>query len=275
MPMGKKQMTRLMPAGLLLGALLLSACESKKKETYVDLPVETLYNQASDAMMTGEYDVAARLFEEVEQQHPYSVWATKAQLMAAYSYYLKDKFDEAILAADRFIQLHPGNRDAAYAYYLKAISYYAQIADVQRDQGLTELAMNMLNEVVRRFPESPYARDARVKYDLTRDHMAGKEMEIGRYYMKSGHYGAAVARFRQVIERFQTTSHVPEALLRLTECYLAIGVKEEAQTAAAVLGHNFPGSDWYEDAYALLTGVKLQPRENEGSWISRAFKSVF
>lgn len=275
MPMGKKQMTRLMPAGLLLGALLLSACESKKKETYVDLPVETLYNQASDAMMTGEYDVAARLFEEVEQQHPYSVWATKAQLMAAYSYYLKDKFDEAILAADRFIQLHPGNRDAAYAYYLKAISYYAQIADVQRDQGLTELAMNMLDEVVRRFPESPYARDARVKYDLTRDHMAGKEMEIGRYYMKSGHYGAAVARFRQVIERFQTTSHVPEALLRLTECYLAIGVKEEAQTAAAVLGHNFPGSDWYEDAYALLTGVKLQPRENEGSWISRAFKSVF
>lgn len=268
-------MTSPLRVALLLSALVLAGCASQKDETtYVEAPVETLYNQATDAMLAGEYAQAVKLFDEVDRQHPYSVWATKAQLMSAYAHYLKDEFDDTIIAADRFIQLHPGNRDVAYAYYLKAISYYAQIADVERDQAMTDLAMKSLDEVSRRFPESPYARDARVKYDLTRDHLAGKEMDIGRYYMKSGHYGAALARFRTVVEKFQTTSHTPEALLRLTECYLAIGIKSEAQTAAAVLGYNFPGSRWYEEAYSLLTGAKLEPRVDEGSWMSRTFNSI-
>ncbi len=257
-------------------ALALAGCSSTEDEqpTYVEAPVDRLYNQAMDAMLEENYTQAAKMFEEVERQHPYSVWATKAQLTAAYAYYQEQRFDTAILTADRFIQLHPGNRDVAYAYYLKAISYYAQIADVSRDQRLTEQAQKALQEVIQRFPDSSYARDARVKFDLVRDHLAGKEMEIARYYMQRGHYGAAIRRFRMVIEQFQTTAHVPEALHRLTECYLAIGIPEEAQAAGAVLGHNFPGSDWYRYSYAMLTGAKLEPEPSEQSWITRAFRSI-
>ena len=202
------------------------------------------------------------------------MWATKAQLMSAYALYQRNKYDESLVALDRFIQLHPGNRDAPYAYYLKALNYYEQIADVGRDQRLTDKALKALEEVVRRFPESVYARDARIKIDLTRDHLAGKEMEIGRFYERSGQEVAAINRYRTVIEKFQTTTHVPEALHRLTECYLAVGLREEAQTSAAVLGHNFPGSPWYQASYALLEGVNLTPAEDQGSWISRALASV-
>jgi outer membrane protein assembly factor BamD len=261
---------------LLVGCALLAlaACGDEPKDTYVEAPVEKLYNDATDAMLNGSFDAASKKFDEVERQHPYSVWATKAQLMSAYALYQRNKYDESLVALDRFIQLHPGNRDAPYAYYLKALNYYEQIADVGRDQRLTDKALKALEEVVRRFPESVYARDARIKIDLTRDHLAGKEMEIGRFYERSGQEVAAINRYRAVIEKFQTTTHVPEALHRLTECYLAVGLREEAQTSAAVLGHNFPGSPWYQASYALLEGANLTPAEDQGSWMSRALASI-
>jgi outer membrane protein assembly factor BamD len=195
--------------------------------------------------------------------------------MAAYAHYQVNEYDEAILAAQRFLQLHPGNKDAAYAYYLIGLSYYEQITDVGRDQRTTEDALKSLDELVRRFPDSAYARDARLKIDLTRDHLAGKEMAVGRYYLKRQEYVAAINRFRTVVEKYQTTNHVAEALHRLVECYLSLGVSKEAQAAAAVLGRNYPGSDWYQDSYNLLAGVKLTPAEDKKSWVSRAFSSVF
>ena len=198
--------------------------------------------------------LAAKEFEEVDRQHPYSVWATKAQIMAAFTYYQSNKYDDAIIALDRFIQLHPGHRDIPYAYYLKGLCYYEQISDVGRDQRMTQQALDALSDVAKRFPDTPYARDARLKVELTIDHLAGKEMDIGRYYEKQHQYVGAINRFRTVIERYQTTTHVPEALHRLVECYLALGVKSEAKETAAVLGFNFPGSDWYQDSYYLVTG---------------------
>ncbi len=254
--------------------IFLAAC-ADDEYAYVEEPVEELYNTAMDDLLDGSYVESARGFDEVERQHPYSVWATRAQIMAAYAYYKNNNYDESILSAARFIQLHPGHRDAAYAYYLKAVSYYERISDVGRDQEMTEQALASLEELVRRYPESSYSRDARLKIDLTRDHLAGKEMNIGRYYLTRAHYVAAINRFRRVIKQFQTTSHVPEALHRLTEAYLALGVPHEAQVAGAVLGHNFPGSDWYLDSYALLEGVDLRPAADRESWISRAFNSIF
>jgi outer membrane protein assembly factor BamD len=188
--------------------------------------------------------------------------------MAGYSHYQNQRYDEAIIALDRFIELHPGNRDAPYAHYLKALSYYEQISDVGRDQKMTRLALDAMREVVRRYPNTNYARDARLKFDLTQDHLAGKDMAIGRYYQRQTDYLAAINRYRAVIERFQTTTHVPEALHRLTECYLALGITDEAQMSAAVLGHNFPGSRWYDDSYALLDNRNLKPQRKENSWLS-------
>ncbi|MDP7641813.1 MAG: outer membrane protein assembly factor BamD, partial [Alphaproteobacteria bacterium] len=219
-------------------SVFLAAC-ADDEDVYNEQPVEDLYNDAMDELLDGSFIDAAKGFDEVERQHPYSVWATRAQIMAAYAYYENNDYDESIISTGRFIKLHPGHRDVAYAYYLNAVSYYEQISDVARDQQITELALLSLEELVRRFPDTSYSRDARLKIDLTRDHLAGKEMSIGRYYLKRINYVAAVNRFRRVIERFQTTSHVPEALHRLTESYLAIGVPHEAQVAAAVLGHNF------------------------------------
>jgi len=260
---------------LLAVLVLVAACADDEKPEYVERPVEELYNTAVDLLEEDEYAAAAMAFDEVERQHPYSQWATRAQLMAAYAHYEADEYDEAIIAADRFIQLHPGHRDVAYAYYLIALSYYEQISDVQRDQRMTQLALGALDEVVKRFPGTDYARDAQLKIDLAYDHLAGKEMAIGRFYLKRGDYVAAINRFRTVIERYQTTSHVPEALHRLTEAYLKLGVVVEAQAAAAVLGHNYPGSPWYEDSYALLVRHQLVPADNDDSWISRAWGSVF
>ncbi len=256
-------------------ALTVGACESTDKDVYIERPVEELYSTAHNAMLAGDYSVAAKGFDEVERQHPYSTWATRAQIMAAFCYYQDNDYDQAIIAAQRFIELHPGHEDTAYAYYLSAISYYEQISDVGRDQNATLLAFDSLEEVTRRYPATPYAKDAKLKLDLARDHLAGKDMEVGRYYLKRGQYIAAVGRFRTVIEQYQTTSHAPEALHRLTEAYLSLGLRQEAQTAAAVLGHNFPRSTWYRDSYALLEGVDLAPQDDEGSWISRAFDSVF
>ena len=237
---------------LVLAVALLAAACASKKDTYVERPVESLYNQAMNEMLDGGYTKAAKSFDEVERQHPYSVWATKAELMSAYALYQANKYDESIVAADRFISLHPGHRDIAYAYYLKALDYYLQIADVGRDQKTTQQAMQALNEVVRRFPDSKYGRDARLKIDLARDHLAGKEMEIGRWYERQGLYLAALNRFKRVIDEYQTTTHVPEALHRLTECYTALGLTDEATKVASVLGYNYPGTEWYGNSYALL-----------------------
>jgi len=242
--------------------LVLAACGSSP-EPYIERPVEEIYNTAVDLLQTGNYEDAAREFDEVERQHPYSQWATRAQIMAAYAYYQDTAYDEAIFAADRFIQLHPGHPDVAYAYYLIGQSYYERISDVKRDQRMTELAQEAFREVLRLFPDSEYGRDAKLKLELTEDHLAGKQMDIGRWYQGREEYVGAINRFHDVIISYQTTSHVPEALLRLVECYMALGVLGEAQNAAAVLGYNFPGSTWYEDAYALLGEHNLVPRLSE------------
>lgn len=238
-------------------------------------PPEYLYNMGMDLLLGGNPVAAAAVFDEVDRQHPYSVWADKAQIMAAYALYKRNKYDDAIVALERFIQLHPGSRDAPYAYYLKALSYYERITDVGRDQDLTRRAMAALDEVVRRYPKSKFARDARLKRDLTNDHLAGSEMGIGRFYLKRKQYLAAINRFRRVVDNYQTTAHVPEALHRLTEAYLALGLEDEAQATAAVLGHNFPGSDWYVDSYALIAETAPATKKEERSWIGRAWNSVF
>ena len=261
---------------VLLAALAVSACGSddKDSERYVERPVQELYNEAVDALRNEQYTRAAERFDDVERQHPYSVWAVKASLMAAFSHYQATDYDEAVLALDRFIQLHPGNSDIAYAYYLRALCFYERISDVVRDQLTTEKALAALREVVRRFPDTSYARDARLKIDLTRDHLAGKEMDVGRYYLTRGHYLAAIRRFRRVVEIYETTTHIPEALHRLTEAYLALGLNNEATKAAAVLGHNYPGSEWYADSYALVGGGSL-PKPEERGFLTRAFDWVF
>lgn len=244
----------------LLSGLMLSACEYEYVDdaAYVERPVEILYNSALNRLQNGQFEEAAIGFEEVERQHPYSVWATKAQIMAAYSLYSNNNYDEAVVALDRFIQLHPSNKDVPYAYYLRALSFYERISDVSRDQGMTKQAMKTLRELVDRFPTSQYARDAKVKIELTLDHLAGKEMDIGRYYMRRAQYLSAINRFKIVVEDYQTTTHVPEALHRMTEAYTALGMKQEAEKTAAVLGHNFPGSEWYIDGYALVEGVNVR-----------------
>ena len=254
-------------AALVLGlsALLLAGCASDEKEAaYVERPVEDIYNEAMDYLEAGKYALAASSFDEVERQHPYSKWATKAQIMAAYTHYASGKYDDAVVTLDRFIELHPGNDDVAYAYYLKGLSYYEQISDVARDQRMTENALKTFTDLVRRFPDTDYARDAQLKVDLAYDHLAGKDMNVGRYYLRAGHELAAIGRFRRVIEKYGTTTHVPEALHRLTEAYLALGVIEEARYTAAVLRHNYADSEWYKDSWALLDKQDLLTAEERG-----------
>ena len=240
-----------------LSMAVLSGCAStnaagKRDTRYVARDVNTLYAAAKDRLDRKQYKVAAALFDEVERQHPYSPWARRAQLMSAFSNYMAREYTPAIEAAQRFLSIHPGNKDAPYAYYLIALSYYEQMSDVTRDQKISDNARNALGEVIRRYPSTRYAADARLKLDLVTDHLAGKEMEIGRYYQRASNWLAASIRFRKVTEDFQTTSHAAEALYRLTECYLALGIPEEAKKSAAVLGANDPGSKWYERAYALM-----------------------
>ena len=219
---------------------------------YVARDVESLYAEAKRRLDIGNPTLAAALFDEVERQHPYSPWARRAQLMSAFSYYVGQDYNKAIASAQRFLSIHPGNKDAPYAYYLIGLSYYEQISDVQRDQKITEQARAALTEVNRRFPTTEYAADARLKLDLVDDHLAGKEMEIGRFYARSGRWLSAQLRFQNVVERYETTSHAPEALYRLTEGSLALGLTEEAVKYAAVLGANYPGNEWYEKAYDLV-----------------------
>ena len=256
-----KAMGRLAIMGLILVVLLTGCAENEKPE--IEQPVEKLYNQGLNYMGEGEYPNAAQSFEELEKQHPYSKWATKAKLMVAYAHYLNNNYDDAILVIDRFIRLHPSNSDVAYAMYLKGLSFYEQISDVTRDQKITELALNAFKDVISRFPQSKYAKDARGKINLANDHLAAKEMEIGRYYHSKHQYLAAINRFREVIENYQTTSHVPEALHRLTEAYLSLGIVDEAKKTAAVLGHNFPGSEWYIDTFEIVEGKRIRTDKEE------------
>jgi len=248
---------RLAILALATGAIMLTAgCGGrggKNRDTaYVARDVDALYQAAKDRLDRGETKQAAALFDEVERQHPYSPWARRAQLMSAFSYYVARDYGKSIQTAQRFLSIHPGNRDAPYAYYLIAISYYEQISDVTRDQKTTQQALAALTELVRRYPDSRYAADARLKIDLVNDHLAGKEMTIGRSYQRSGKWLAATIRFRNVIDQYQTTSHTPEALFRLAECYLSLGIPAEAQKAASVLGANYPASDWYKRAFQLM-----------------------
>jgi outer membrane protein assembly factor BamD len=258
--------------GLVLMAAVLGGCSGDDAQTVEpDLPAEELYAQGQNYLAEGNFKEAARSFEEVERQHPYSQWATRGQIMAAYSYYEANEYEESVAASERFIDLHPGHKDVAYAYYLMGMCYYEQISDVGRDQEMTQRAQESFDELIRRFPESDYSQDAELKVDLIRDHLAGKEMEIGRYYQRREFWLASINRFQTVVENYQTTTHVPEALHRLTESYLALGMTQEAQASAAVLGYNYPGSDWYERTYALLQGQQLEPEDGGSSWLSRVF----
>ncbi|MFZ1742281.1 MAG: outer membrane protein assembly factor BamD [Pontixanthobacter sp.] len=243
---------------LLVGTAMLGGCASMgggkdaKDTAYIARDVETLYASAKERLDRGQAPLAAALFDEVERQHPYSPWARRAQLMSSFSYYVGRDYNKSIASAQRFLSIHPGNKDAPYAYYLIALSYYEQISDVTRDQKVTEQALTALTEVNRRFPTTEYAADARLKLDLVNDHLAGKDMEIGRYYQRSGNWLAAQLRFQNVVDKYQTTSHTAEALYRLSESSLALGVPAEAKKYAAVLGANYPGNEWYEKAYELI-----------------------
>ena len=253
-------------AFLALQAVALVACSSAKETpVYVEQTVEALYNSAVNALEQEQYTIATERFDEVERQHPYSKWATKSQIMSAYSLYMSNKYDEAILALERYIDLHPSSKDTPYAYYLKGLTYYEQISDVGRDQLMTERASSSFAELIKRFPESEYTRDAKIKFELTNDHMAGKEMDVGRYYLNRKMYTAAINRFQLVVDKFQTTTHVPEALHRMVESYLALGLVDEARKAAAVLGHNYASSPWYLDSYAILEDPSVRPVEGK-SW---------
>ena len=245
-------------AALIVPAAGCARNKVKGDTAYVARDVNTLYALAKKSADQGNYADAAKLFDEVERQHPYSVWARRAQLMSAFSYYMAQQYTDAISSSQRFLTIHPGNADAPYANYLVAMSYYQQIADVTRDQKITQQASDAFGELIRRYPTSRYATDARLKLDLINDHLAGKEMEVGRFYQRSGNWLAASLRFRIVVDKYQTTSHTPEALERLVESYLALGVPEEARKAGAVLGRNYPGTIWYKHSYELLR--RAQPK---------------
>ncbi len=265
---------------VVLVCLIISGCagdvalDDKEKLTVEteEIPVEKIYNSAVDYLESRKYSDAIEKFQNVERLHPYSVWATKAQLMSAFGQYQNNSYDEALLSLERFISLHPANKDVAYAYYLKALCYYEQISDVVRDQAMTQLALSAFKELLARFPMSDYGRDGKIKLDLIYDHLAGKEMEIGRYYHNKGSYSAAINRFKNVLSKYETTTHVPEALHRLSECFRALGLNEEANKMAAVLGFNFPSSDWYSDSYKMLKGntignkVKKVEEPKKKSW---------
>ncbi|MGB0084797.1 MAG: outer membrane protein assembly factor BamD [Rhodomicrobiaceae bacterium] len=237
-------------------------------------PPDVLYKEANAKLDGGDYTEAAKKFEEVDRQHPYSNEAREATIMAAFAYEKANKLPEAVAAARRYLELHPGTKEAALAQNIIASSYYDRINDATRDQGDTKKALTELETLVNRYPDSRYAEQAKKRIRVARDVLAASEMNVGRWYQKKGEYLGAINRFRTVVTDYQTTAHVEEALMRLTECYYALGITNEAQTAAAVLGHNFPDSKWYKDAYALLEANGLQPHEDSGSWISRQWQKI-
>ena len=271
---------------LIAGSLALAGCESLsslnpfssgekyKMEIVPELPAEQLYDEGLGRLKRSDYGGAAKKFGDLEKQHPYSEWSRKALIMTAYAKFEGRDYDEAINAARRYLQLHPASADAPYAQYIMAMSNFNQIPDITRDQERSEKALVALQELVDRYPKSEYVSDARQRIQVAKDQLAGKEMEVGRFYLKKRQYTGAINRFRDVVAKYQTTRHVEEALMRLTEAYMALGIVNEAQTAAAVLGHNFPDSPWYRDAHTLLKSGGLEPREDAGSWISRSFRGL-
>lgn len=273
-------------SALVLAALPLAACsggldalnpfasEKYEQRILTDVPAESLYNQGLARLQGGDAEGAAKRFTTLEKQYPFSVWSKKGLMMTTYSQYQGGLYDDAIASANRYVSLYPNDSDVPYALYLAGMSYYSQIPDISRDQERSAKALQLFELVVQKYPKSEYAADAKFKVQVTRDQLAGKEMSVGRFYLTRRNYTAAINRFREVLAKYQTTRHVEEALLRLTEAYMGLGVTNEAQTAAAVLGHNFPDSQWYKDAYDLLRGGGLEPREDQGSWISRAFRKV-
>ena len=276
-PASKRWMLAARLAALALLIVALPACSwfGAKEDIVPDDPADKLYNEGLYLLNNKrDYKQAAKKFEEVDRQHPYSEWARKSLLMSAYAHYEGTEYDDSITAAKRYVTLHPGSPDAAYAQYLIGSSYYDQIPDISRDQQRTQRAMEALDEVSRKYPNTEYAIAAKKKLEMARDQLAGKEMNTARFYQKRRDYIAAINRFKVVITQYQTTRHVEEALMRLTETYMSLGIVNEAQTAAAVLGHNFPDSKWYKDAYALVTSGGGTPSENKDSWISRAFKKL-
>ena len=286
LPAPRRALRRLALGAVLLLPLL-GGCGSKDESASdntgaAKLPVETLYNNGVDALNDKRYTSAIDQFNLVEQNYPFSTWAPNAQLMAAYGQYLQNHYTEALTALDHYIQLHPASREIAYAYYLRALCYYEQIVDISRDQKGTQQAMTALQEVVNRFPGTAYARDARLKIDLCNDHLAGKEMDIGRLYENQKLYTAAIGRFQRVVDNFQTTNHVPEAMHRLVEIYLILGLKDEAKRTAAVLGYNYPGNRWYADTYdqlrddGLVQGAPVPSDVGSGQgFFSRAWHWIF
>jgi len=282
--LGRRGRKLRLAVGLAILATTLSGCGTgalwdkflaKDEKTFADEPADKLYNEGLFLMNNSkDLKAATKKFDEVDREHPYSEWARKSLLMSAYASYQAGDYDTCIGSASRYVTLHPGSPDAAYAQYLIAASNYDQIPDISRDQTRTEKAMASLEEVVRKYPTSEYAGEAKKKIEGARDQLAGKEMSIGRYYMGKRDYTGAINRFKTVVTRYQTTRHVEEALARLTEAYMAIGIVDEARTAAAVLGHNFPDSRWYKDAYTLVKSNGLEPAENQGSWMSKAFKKM-
>jgi outer membrane protein assembly factor BamD len=248
----------------------------EKYETKIvpDIPPDTLYNQGLARMHQKDYEASAKKFAELEKQYPYSQWQPKALLMNTFALYQDGKYDDAIGSAQRYIGLYPSNPDTAYVYYLEGMSFYNQIPDISHDQDRAQKAATIFSALIEKFPKSEYADDARYKLQVTRDQLAGKDMAVGRYYLNQHNYTAAINRFHEVLGKYQNTRHTEEALERLTEAYLALGITNEAQTAAAVLGHNYPNSQWYKDAFALLQEGGFSPHEDEGSWISKAFKKI-
>jgi outer membrane protein assembly factor BamD len=266
---------RLCALALLIVALPACSWFGAKEDIIPDDPADKLYNEGLYLLNNKrDFKQAAKKFEEVDRQHPYSEWARKSLLMSAYAHYEGTEYENSITAAKRYVTLHPGSPDAAYAQFLIGSSYFDQIPDVSRDQQRTTRAMEALDEVVRKYPNTEYAVAAKKKLEVARDQLAGKEMDTARFAQKRGQYIAAINRFKVVITQYQTTRHVEEALMRLTETYMSLGIVNEAQTAAAVLGHNFPDSPWYKDAYRLVKSGGLEPAEDRGSWISKAFKRV-
>jgi outer membrane protein assembly factor BamD len=260
-------------AGLILLGALVASCADDKNKLPPDEPADKLYNEGLTLLNKKEFKDSAKKFEEVDRQHPYSDWGRKSLLMAAFAYYQGGQYEETIAAAKRYVSLHPGSPDTAYAQYLVASSYFDQIPDVSRDQARTQKAVDALAEVARKYPDTEYAESAKKKIEIARDQLAGKEMAVGRFYLEKRNFIGAINRFKAVVTQYQTTRHVEEALMRLAECYMALGITGEAQTAAAVLGHNFPSSPWYQDAYKLVQTGGAEPRENKDSWISKLFQS--
>jgi outer membrane protein assembly factor BamD len=283
-PAGHRRATlrRLAMAGCI--ALGLGACSETMRNTqggigFRDVPIESftaqqIFERGEFELARNQPDDAAEFFQEVERLYPYSDWAKRAVIMQAFSYHKDRNYENSRAAAQRYIDFYPADEDAAYAQYLLALSYYDQIEDVGRDQGLTFLALQELRAVIERYPDSEWARSAILKFDLAFDHLASKEMEIGRYYLKRERYTAAINRFRVVVEDFQTTTHTPEALHRLVESYLSLGLVEEAQTAGAILGFNYQASEWYEDSFTVLTGQGLEPRVFDDNWLGAVYRQM-